>query len=219
MSIFATQHKPSSRSLAVGAEGIAAAQFARCGFDVLVQAGHDKPMYDLAVTKSGNLLKISVKASDNGRWSLVHSYLRGVPEPKGKKADCQKAIDLWLDGQGARTVCCLVQFERVPLYELPRIYLAAPGEIARRMIEATDRLDDSTLHETYEWTSADGLSHTEFLPKAWLFSPERIEELLTRQSSDTVPRHLRPLVASANEAWARHSEASAKAARAVALTA
>src|SRR5579859_4476843 len=58
----ATTVKPGSWPISVGASGIAAAQFARCGFDVMIQAGHDKPWYDLVVTRSGNLLKIGIKA-------------------------------------------------------------------------------------------------------------------------------------------------------------
>src|SRR5665213_1825795 len=115
------QIKPSSWPITVGAEGIAAAQFARCGFDVLVQAGRDKPWYDLVITKAGNLLKVSVKASDDGSWSLTHSYQRRA-DPTGNKSDCQRAIDLWVDCQGSRTVCCLVQFKGVSIDQLPRIY-------------------------------------------------------------------------------------------------
>src|ERR1700757_541597 len=67
--------KAGSWPITVGAAGIAAAQFARCGFDVMIQAGPDKPWYDLVVTKGGNLLKIGVKASEDGRWRLAESYL------------------------------------------------------------------------------------------------------------------------------------------------
>ncbi len=202
MSIFATQSKPSSRSVNVSGEGIAAAQFARCGFDVLVQAGHDKPMYDLAVTKAGNLLKISVKSSDNGRWCLVNPYLRDASEPKGNRTDCQKAIDLWLDSQASRTVVCLVQFAGVALYDMPRVYLASPWEIARKMQETTNRLEESALYETYDWvTQFDGLRRTEYLPKDWLFSPERIEEMLTRQPDEVISRHSRSNVLAGSDAW------------------
>src|SRR5438270_14079644 len=55
--------KPPSWPMSIGAAGIAAAQFARCGFDVMMQAGPDKPWYDLVVTKAGTLLKIGVKAT------------------------------------------------------------------------------------------------------------------------------------------------------------
>src|SRR5579871_652873 len=95
---LATQSKASTWPITVGAEGIAAAQFARCGFDVLVQAGRDKPWYDLAVTRAGNLLKVSVKASDDGHWDLTQSFSRGrrVTDIAGG-LDCRHAIDLWVD--------------------------------------------------------------------------------------------------------------------------
>jgi hypothetical protein len=191
MSLFApVRNKPSSWPISVGAEGIAAAQFARCGFDVLVQAGHDKPWYDLAVTKAGNLLKIAVKASDDGCWSLVHSYMKPAGNLNGKQSDAHRAIDLWLDIHGSRTIYCLVQFEDVALNQLPRIYLATPLEIARRMRDAVERLGDPILHEQCEWTSPDtGFTSFETLPSAWLFSHERIRELADRQADHATPGH------------------------------
>jgi hypothetical protein len=180
--------KPGSWPINVGASGIAAAQFARCGFDVMIQAGHDKPWYDLVVTKSGNLLKIGVKASENGRWRLAESYLQRSAHWNGKKTDVHQAIGLWLDIHGERTIYCLVQFEGVSLNQLPRIYLATPSEIARRMRECAVRLGDPVLLEQYQWTSPDtGVTCIEALPSSWLFSPERIQELLFPQAAQSVP--------------------------------
>lgn len=188
MPLLATaQSKSSTWPITVGAEGIAAAQFARCGFDVLVQAGHDKPWYDLVITKAGNLLKVSVKGSDDGRWCLTESYRTG--NLGGRKTDPQRAIDLWLDIHGARTVYCLVQFEGVALSQLPRIYLASPWEIALRMRQSTERLGDSALFEHYEWNSPDtGSGSLESLPSSWLFSPERIQDLLNPQVAQAIPQ-------------------------------
>ena len=77
--------KPGSWPITVGAAGIAAAQFARCGFDVMMQAGPDKPWYDLVVTKAGNLLKIGVKATEDGCWRLAESYLLRAAHANPKK--------------------------------------------------------------------------------------------------------------------------------------
>ena len=188
MTLFAAPpSKTSSWPITVGAEGIAAAQFARCGFDVLVQAGRDKPWYDLVVTKAGNLLKVSVKASEDGTWSLTQSYLRRAAEVNAKKTDCHGAIDLWLDNHGSRTVCCLVQFQGVAIDQLPRIYLASPCEIAQRMRDTADRLGHSILYEQYEWASPESSARAlEALPKNWLFSQGRIQELLARQASEVI---------------------------------
>jgi len=180
--------KPGSWPINVGASGIAAAQFARCGFDVMIQAGHDKPWYDLVVTRSGNLLKIGIKASENGRWRLAESYLQRSAHWNGKKVDVNQAIGLWLDIHGERTIYSLVQFEGVSLNQLPRIYLATPAEIACRMRECAERLGEPVLLEQYEWTSAEtGLTQIEALPSSWLFSPERIQELLFPQAAGPLP--------------------------------
>lgn len=172
--------------ITLGAEGIAAAQFARCGFDVLMQAGRDKPWYDLVVSCAGNLLKISVKASEDGQWSLTQGYSRQAPGVRASNFDSKAAIDRWVDSHGSRTVCCLVQFEHVALQEMPRIYLAFPGEIAARMRETSERLGLCALYEEYAWTSADGSRRSEALPSSWLFSQGRIEELLQRTAAATL---------------------------------
>jgi hypothetical protein len=178
--------KSISWPITVGAQGIAAAQFARCGFDVLMQAGHDKPWYDLVVTKGGNLLKIAVKGSEDGRWCLAQSYQR-TGNSSSKFSDDHRAIDLWLDIHGSRTVYCLVQFEDIPLNQLPRIYLASPVEIAQRMRESAERLGDPVLYEQYEWVSPEtGSTAVEALPSSWLFSDERVHELVFPQPAQPV---------------------------------
>jgi hypothetical protein len=186
--LAAPTSKPGSWPITVGAEGIAAAQFARCGFDVLVQAGHDKPWYDLLVTKAGKMLKIAVKASEDGRWNLAQSYMTRAANLNGKKIDSDGAIRRWLDAHGSRTIYCLVQFEGVALSQLPRIYLATPVEIARKMRELAERLGEPVLCEQYTWTAPDtGYSSIEALPSSWLFSSERIQELLFPQPASAIP--------------------------------
>src|SRR5687768_10543929 len=91
--------------VAVAAEAVAAAQFARCGFDVSVQYGADQPEYDLIVAKAERMLKVSVKGSQDGGWGLTQSYI--------KNADYQGAIEKWLLRHGARTILCFVQFRGV----------------------------------------------------------------------------------------------------------
>ncbi len=202
-------NKPSTWQIALGAEGIAAAQFARCGFDVSVQSGRDKPWYELAVSKAGNLLKVSVKGSDDGRWDLTQSYLKRAADMSGKKSNCQGAIDLWLDHLGSRAMCCLVQFQGVPLDELPRLYLASPQEVAQRMREIADRLGDSVLYEKYEWAGASGVGKIEGLPSNWRFSEERIQDLLIGRLAEPKLQPLAPPDLSKGALWpAAASDAS-----------
>jgi len=177
-----TQPKPSSWPISIGAEGIAAAQFARCGFDVLAQAGRDKPWYDFAVTRAGSMMKVSVKASEDGRWNLPQSFARRGPEMGAKNIDCRSAIDFWMDSQGSKTICCLVQFEGVAINQLPRIYLAFPNEIAFEMRLASERTGQCALQELYEWASPEGKTEVGSLPPTWRFSQERIQELVDRHN-------------------------------------
>ncbi|KAA6463353.1 hypothetical protein DYQ86_08590 [Acidobacteria bacterium AB60] len=174
--------KPSTWPIAIGAEGIAAAQFARCGFDVMMQVGRDKPWYDFAVTRAGNMLKVSVKPSEDGRWNLAQGFGRRSSEPGTRALDCRSAIDMWADSQGSKTICCLVQFEDVAISQMPRIYLAYPAEIAAEMKLAAERTGCCGLAEQYEYTT-EGKREFASLPAKWRFSAERIQELLEGQTS------------------------------------
>lgn len=175
--------RSTSWPITVGAEGIAAAQFARCGFDVLVQASRDKAWYDLVVTRAGNLLKISVKASEDGEWRLTSGYARNGQVTGGATFDMRDAIDRWQASYGSRTVCCLVQFSAVDIDEMPRIYLALPGEVAETMRETASRIGRCTVCERDEWMLPDGSPKLETLPSEWRFSPRRIEELLAEHAA------------------------------------
>jgi len=70
------KNKMSKWHVATAAEAIAAAQFARCGWDVSVQYGANQPEYDLMVSKGNNVLKVSVKGSQDGSWGLTQKYLK-----------------------------------------------------------------------------------------------------------------------------------------------
>lgn len=155
----------------MAAEALAAAQFARYGFDVSVQYGANQPEYDLIVAKGDQMLKVSVKGSQDGSWGLTQSYL--------KEADYHGAIDGWLQRHGSRTIFCFVQFKGVLLIELPRLYLARPSEVADRLRATAKGRGDSILFEEHRWGArAVGAGTVEMIPAEWRMSKDRIEELL-----------------------------------------
>jgi hypothetical protein len=163
----------SSHSVGVAAEAIAAAQFARCEFDVSVQYGANQPEYDLIVAREDALLKVSVKGSQDGSWGLTQGFL------KKASADYHGAIELWLKRHGLQTVFCLVQFKGVTVMEMPRIYLARPTEIAQRLRETAKGRGATILYEEHAWGARASAAGTiEQLPKHWTFSAARIEQLL-----------------------------------------
>jgi hypothetical protein len=193
--------KPPAWQITVGAEGIAAAQFARCGFDVTVQSGRDKPWYDLMLAKAGNLLKVSVAGSDDGRWALIQTYLKRAADVSRRRTDFHQGIDQWLAHLGTRAMCCLVQFQGVGIHELPRIYVASPQEVANTLRDSVERLTSPLLHEQYEWTSGGGAVKIETLPVNWRFSQERIEELLMGQPVEALPYQTLPKALSTAPLW------------------
>jgi len=158
--------------VAVAAEAIAAGQFARLGYDVSVQYGADQPQYDLIVAKNDNVVKVSVKGSQDGSWGLTQGHKKNV--------DYHQAADLWLAKHTNKLIYCFVQFKGTTIDELPRIYLAVPGEIAQRLKDTANKRGDTILHEshTYKMKKAAGYGTTDKIPDEWKFSKERMEKLM-----------------------------------------
>jgi hypothetical protein len=160
--------------VATAAEAIAAAQFARFGFDVSVQYGANQPEYDLMVTDGEEFLKISVKGSADGAWGLTQTQLARLGN-----ADYQGAADAWLKRHKPRTALCLIQFKDVPADALPRCYLAWPPEIAARLKSASGGRGDTVLFENYRrGPRAAGAGSVERIPDNWKLSQERVVEFL-----------------------------------------
>jgi hypothetical protein len=157
--------------VATAAEAIAAAQFARCGWDVSVQYGANQPEYDLLVAdKSDRTLKISVKGSKDGGWGLTQSYL--------SNANYHGAVDTWLARHSAKAVMCFVQFKGVGLHELPRVYLALPTEVAAWLKAAAGGRGDTILYERHVWTArAQAAGTADEMPASWRFTEQRLSEI------------------------------------------
>jgi hypothetical protein len=177
--LASTQKEPrrlSSRQISAAAENIAAAQFGLYGFDVLEQGVRGRFLYDLGVANADGMLKVTVQGSFRGFWNLVDPYVYKSGQSR-TKADYHRAIDRWVERQGARVTFCLVQFEFTELCRLPRIYLATAAEIAARLHESVETLGDTALYEEYELEDGNG-HRVETLPARWRFSRERIAELM-----------------------------------------
>lgn len=159
----------SSYHIGVSAEAFAAAQFARCGFDVSVQYGANQPEYDLMVHHNDKILKISVKGSQDGSWGLTQGYKKG--------RTYHEAIDEWLKAHGKKTLFCLVQFRNVKENELPRIYLATPAEIASHMKASHGGNGDTILHEHHKWRKGVAKGAEDHIPSEWLFTKDRVHHL------------------------------------------
>lgn len=155
----------------VAAEAFAAALFARCGVDVSVQYGANQPEYDLVVTRGQEMLKVSVKGSQDGGWGLTQNYLAN--------ANYHVAADQWLERHKPRTVLCFVQFYDVPIDALPRVYLATPQEVATHLKGAAKGRGDSVLNEEHHWTAkAHAAGTIDRIPPEWHFSAARVKQLL-----------------------------------------
>jgi Holliday junction resolvase-like predicted endonuclease len=162
--------------VATAAEAIAAAQFARLGYDVSVQYGANQPEYDLMITDGEEFLKISVKGSADGGWGLSQTQLA-----KLRNANYHGAADAWLKRHKPRTALCLVQFKGVADDAMPRTYLAWPREIADRLKAASGGRGDTILWENYtRGAKAAGAGTVEIIPDDWKMTRERVEHLLGR---------------------------------------
>ena len=160
----------SSYHIGVSAEAFAAAQFARCGFDVSVQYGANQPEYDLMVHHNDKILKISVKGSQDGGWGLTQGYKKGC--------DYHEATAKWLAAHHKKTIFCLVQFQNVRPDEMPRIYLASPREIADMLNASAGGRGETVLRENHTWgPHAVGKGTTDRIPNEWTISVQRLQDL------------------------------------------
>ena len=182
MTVQAKQRKASSTEgftshrVGIAAEAIAAAQFARLGYDVSIQYGANQPEYDLMIAKGEHMLKVSVKGSKDGAWGLTQSYLtRG-------KADYSGAADTWHARHSARTVLCFVQFKGVLANQLPRMYLATPAEVVAQLKKSAAGRGETILYEHKVWSArAFGAGTVDAVPTTWKLTATRIDRLLARK--------------------------------------
>jgi hypothetical protein len=159
-----------SWQVATAAEAFAAAQFARCGWDVSVQYGANQPEYDLVAVDGARVLKISVKGSKDTGWGITQSYL--------KNADYHDAADKWLAKHNIKTVLCLVEFHGTSFDALPRMYLATPREIAQWLKNAARGRGDTILYEKHTWSArAHAAGTTDEIPQSWEFTPKQVEDI------------------------------------------
>jgi Holliday junction resolvase-like predicted endonuclease len=171
--------KFSSWHVATAAEALAAAQFARCGYDISVQYGANQPEYDLVAARGDKMMKISVKGSQDGAWGLTQSFLKQANELSSRKADYHGAVDLWLAKHSKKTVFCLVQFQKVSLDQLPLMYLATPTEIARELKKVAAGRGDTMLYVEHTWAArAHAKGTTDRIPASWAFTEARIAALM-----------------------------------------
>lgn len=167
-----------SWQVATAAEAFAAAQFARCGWNVSDQYGANQPEYDLVAVDGDRMLKVSVKGSKDGSWGLTQSHL--------KRADYHSAVDSWLAKHSRKTVFCLVQFRDVPSDALPRMYLATPEAIGAWLKAAAAGRGDTILYEKHVWSNrAQAAGTIDVIPSEWAFTEARLNELAGQTCQET----------------------------------
>ena len=123
------------------------------------------------VASGDRILKVSVKGSKDGAWGLAQSHL--------KNANYQEAIDGWLARHRAGTVMCFVQFHKTVETQMPRVYLASPGEVEKHLRETRKGHGDTILYECHKWLRGCGAGTIDKVPDAWRFSVGRVKMLLT----------------------------------------
>jgi len=165
--------------VSTAAEAIVAAQFARCGWDVSVQYGANQPEYDLMVSKGSNILKVSVKGSQDGSWGLTQGLLKKVGN-----TDYKKAAESWLKMHSKCTVLCLVQFKDYKVNQMPYICIATPEEVANQLKKSKNNNGDSILHLNKFWSRGIADGTTDKIPTEWEFSEKRIQYLASKINSN-----------------------------------
>jgi len=162
--------------VATAAEAIAAAQFARLGCNVAVQYGANQPEYDLMISDAQQrTIPISIKGNQTGSWLLAPRMIESN----------HATIDAWLETHKPRTVYCLVQFKGVELDQMPRVYLARPGEIAQRLKSARGGKGHGALLENRQWKAgkAAGSGTIDRVPDEWRLTAQRLAEFFDHAAS------------------------------------
>lgn len=154
----------------VAAESYAASVLARAGYDVFVQYGANQPLYDLVAVKNGKSFCISVKGSQDGGWLLA-------PKKKEHK-NGHISIDAWREKHGKGIVFFFVQYLKVGFDELPRCYLAKPGEIAKHLKSQFENKGHGSLKEDLSISRSRTKWKDIKLPEGWRLTKQRIEEVL-----------------------------------------
>lgn len=161
-----------SYHVGVAAEAVAAALFARAGYDVLVQYGANQPGYDLAVARELQPAKISVKGSKDGGWVLMAS-------DKKQGVTYHEAIDAWAGRHRDQSVIyCFVQLKDVPFDVMPRVYLATIPEVVAYMKSSCGGHGYTSLREQYKWSGGKAAGTADVIPESWRMTEQRIAELL-----------------------------------------
>ncbi|MBP3634576.1 MAG: hypothetical protein J6J43_08395 [Oscillospiraceae bacterium] len=165
--------KMTSWHVGVAGEAFAAAQFARYAYDVSVQYGANQPEYDLIAVSGEKMLKISVKGSQDGSWGLTQSLKKG--------RTYHEAVQAWLNKHHKKTIFCLVQFKNTTDFQMSRMYLASPREIAEQLCGEAGGRGDTILYEYHEWgPTAAAYGTVDKLPDEWLFTEARAKEMFDR---------------------------------------
>ncbi len=155
---------------AVAAEAFAAGIFAQSAYSVFVQYGANQPGYDLLVSNEVKAMPISVKGSTNGGWLLTTKKAEGT---------YGEALDKWIQ-KNSDYLFCFVQFERVQVGEIPRIYIAFGDEVGNYLKTAYFGDLSLSLWEYYSPKVGINKGKVQQVPKHWIASKERIDELFSR---------------------------------------
>ncbi len=163
--------------VSTAAEAIAAAQFARCGYDVSVQYGANQPEYDLMIADGDKMLKISVKGSSDGGWGLTQSQLtKWRKENPHGPTNYIAAADMWLARHKGRTAMCFVNFRELPLDGMPRVYLAWPKEVAAKLKSARGGLGDTILFDLPKNNATKAV-----VSETWIMTLARVQSFLRKR--------------------------------------
>ena len=83
-----------------------------------------------------------------------------------------------LEQDGDHSAVCLVQFQGVPVNQLPTVFLATPHEIAAKLKSAAGSNGSKVLYLDYTRTRGANAGVRDFVPAEWLMTRERILQLV-----------------------------------------
>lgn len=138
--------------------------------DISVQYGPNQREYDLVAIQGDDIMKVSVKGSQDGAWGLAQGLL--------SDGDYKAAIAKWHSALTRKTVFCFVQFQKTSVTEMPRIYLATRDEVKKKLDSSVNGRGSVVLYEDKTWTKKSaGAGTRDAIPDSWKISKERIQNI------------------------------------------
>ena len=128
-----------------------------------------------SLRKAHRTLQVSVKGSATGTWILTS---------KDASKSYDKSLEEWIK-HNSKFVFCLIQFHKVEVGNMPRLYLATGAEIGIELKTHWFGYIALSLQEKHEPKRGPNKGKTANIPDQWKMTVDRIDSFLMDRGTHT----------------------------------